>query len=207
MFSGIVESSSPILSFEQTDEFVFRLIVGRPAFFDDIKLGDSVATNGVCLTVVSFDTDRLSFDVAKETLAVTGWASDSKLQPHQQVNLERSLRFGDRVHGHFLSGHVDELGEVVKAEPLDDSTWLLGIQLSLRSLPYVWKKGSIGLSGVSLTVNEFKDRTVEVGLIPETLKLTNLKSFKVGDKINIEYDWMAKAIYHQTQNLKSERKI
>ncbi len=207
MFSGIVESSSPILSFEQTDEFVFRLIVGRPSFFDDIKLGDSVATNGVCLTVVDFDTDTLSFDVAKETLAVTGWASDSKLQPSQQVNLERSLRFGDRVHGHFLSGHVDELGEVVEAKPLDDSTWLLGIQLSPNSLPYVWKKGSIGLSGVSLTVNEFKGRIVEVGLIPETLKLTNLKSFKVGDKINIEYDWMAKAIYHQTQNLKSERKI
>lgn len=207
MFSGIVESSSPILSFEQTDEFVFRLIVCRPSFFDDIKLGDSVATNGVCLTVVGFDKDTLSFDVAKETLAVTGWASGSKLQPSQQINLERSLRFGDRVHGHFLSGHVDELGEVVKAEPLDDSTWLLGIQLSPNSLPYVWKKGSIGLSGVSLTVNEFKGRIVEVGLIPETLKLTNLKSFKVGDKINIEYDWMAKAIYHQTQNLKSERKI
>lgn len=202
MFSGIVESSSSVLSFEQTDEFVYRLLVEKPAFFNDIKLGDSIATNGVCLTVVAFDEKTLAFDVGKETLQVTQWAGSRGLKPQNQVNLERSLRFGDRVHGHFLSGHVDELGEVVKAEPLDGSTWLLAVKLTDQCLPYVWKKGSLGISGVSLTVNRFENNVAEVGLIPETLKLTNLQSFKVGDPINIEYDWMAKAIYQQTQNLK-----
>lgn len=202
MFSGIVESSSPILSFKQTDQYVFRLQLAKPDFFDDLKLGDSVATNGVCLTVVAYDNSTVEFEIGKETLEVTGWGKWNLLQEGQRLNLERSLKFGDRIHGHFLSGHVDEVGEVIEARPIDESTWSLGVKLSPKCLPYVWDKGSIGISGVSLTVNRFKDNTVWVGLIPETLKLTNLKSFKVGDKINIEYDWMAKAIYHQTQNLK-----
>lgn len=206
MFSGIVEASSQILSYQQTDQFVFRLKVQKPQFFDDIKLGDSIATNGVCLTVAEFDDESLQFDLASETLKVTGW-DRSPLQTGQKLNLERSLKFGDRVHGHFLSGHVDQLGEVVKAENLDQSTWVLQVKLKRDSLPYVWKKGSIGISGVSLTVNSYEDYVVEVCLIPETLKLTNLKTFKVGDLINIEYDWMAKAIYYQTQNILKMREL
>lgn len=206
MFSGIVEASSQILSYQQTDKFLFRLKVQKPQFFDDIKLGDSIATNGVCLTIVAFDQQSIEFDLAAETLRVTGW-DQKPLQKGQSLNLERSLKFGDRVHGHFLSGHVDCLGEVVKAQNMDESTWILQVKLNSDSLPFVWQKGSIGISGVSLTVNKYEDFIVEVCLIPETLKLTNLKSFMLGDLINIEYDWMAKAMYYQTQNLKKMREL
>lgn len=205
MFSGIVEASSPVLEYQQTDKKLFRLKVQKPVFFDDLKTGDSIAVNGVCLTVVDFNSKSVSFDLAQETLSVTGW-SEKPLQVGQLLNLERSLRLGDRIHGHLLSGHVDRVAEVVGAEPLDESTWSLQVQLgdTKAAAPYVWKKGSIGLSGVSLTVNSYIEGVVEVCLIPETLKLTNLKQFKKGDRINIEFDWMAKALFNQTQNMKKE---
>lgn len=207
MFSGIVESSSEVLSFTQTDKFVFRLKIKKPVFFSDLKFGDSVAVNGICLTVVEFDDKTVQFDVAFETLKVTGW-DKSPLKPGQRLNLERSLKFGDRVHGHFLSGHVDNLGEVVYSQALDASTWMMRIKLNDSMAKYfVWPKGSIGLSGVSLTVNAFEDQTVEVCLIPETLNVTCLKDFQVGDFINIEYDWMAKAIYQQTKQFQQTQNL
>lgn len=197
MFTGIVEKSSRIIETSKLDDSVFRISIIKPESFDDLKNGDSICVNGVCLTVINFTDKLMDFDLGPETLQVTGWTMESL--KNSQVNLERSMKFGDRIHGHFLSGHVDEVGEIT-ASYSDGNAWFINVLLTDQSKNFVWKKGSIGLSGVSLTVNNYYENTVSVCLIPETIKLTNLSDFKVGDKINIEYDWMAKAFYNQAKN-------
>jgi riboflavin synthase len=202
VFTGIVESSSKLNHFatndSKSDSSVYRISINRPKQFSDIKEGDSVCVNGVCLTVVSFDNESMRFDIGPETLKITGWKAESLI--NKSVNLERSMKFGDRIHGHFLSGHVDEVATIVSSVP-NGEAWDITLKLSVHSKNYVWKKGSLGISGVSLTVNEFKDLMVSVCLIPETIKLTNLTEFKIGDAVNIEYDWMAKAFYNQIKNM------
>ena len=195
MFSGIIEAKSSILMTQDLDR-ALRIRVQRPLTFDDIKLGDSVAVNGVCLTIEECTPELLTFTLAAETLKVLRWTQAPwTLHP---VNLERSLRFGDRIHGHLVSGHVDELGEVVKAESFGDS-WLLDVSFDSGKSDLIWKKGSITIQGVSLTVNEVKGSILSVCLIPETVKRTNLSEFKVHDFVNLEYDWMAKALIHSFQ--------
>lgn len=199
MFTGIVESSAKIVYFENSDQSVYRIHVQRPESFDDLKDGDSVCVNGVCLTIVSYNHDSkvMAFDIGPETLKITGWDESTLL--NKNVNLERSMKYGDRVHGHFLSGHVDETATVVSAAA-NGEAWDITLKLSENGKRYVWKKGSLGISGVSLTVNEFDGQNLSVCLIPETIKLTNLTEFKPGQSINIEYDWMAKAVYEQIKN-------
>ena len=114
------------------------------------------------------------------------------------VNLERSLRFGDRIHGHLVTGHVDSLGLVTRSEALGEN-WYLDAEISRNLMSYVWHKGSITLNGVALTVNEVKGQIVSVCLIPETLKRTNLALIKAGNYINVEPDYMAKAIQRMQQ--------
>lgn len=190
MFSGIVESVMPILSSEKLSN-AYRIKVEKPNEFDDIKLGDSIACDGVCLTVEAFDNETLTFALAAETIKVLQWTPESWLG--KRLNLERSLRFGDRIHGHLVTGHVDSLGKVVRAELIGES-FFLDVQVQPTILPYVWKKGSVTLNGVSLTVNELEKDIVSVCLIPETLKRTNLGDLKVGSTINVEPDYMARAI-------------
>lgn len=198
MFSGIIEKSCKVLSFALIKPSIYRMVLEKPDSFTDLKSGDSVCINGVCLTLVdSLEKEAkatMSFDVAYETLKVTGW--DTKKMLSQIVNVERSLSYGDRVHGHFLSGHVDALAEVFDIY-MEGESKILKIKLPEGAQKFVWPKGSIGISGVSLTVNYFVDNIAEVCLIPETLKRTNLGQFKTADPINIEYDWMAKAVYNQ----------
>ncbi len=188
MFSGIVENQVQIRAFRPRHE-VFELVVDRPAGFDDIALGDSIATNGVCLTVESLDSQQIQFALAPETLKITGW--NTSLKPGQFVNLERSLRFGDRIHGHLVQGHVDTLGDVLTFEKSAESAWLT-VRLPTTFLKFVWKKGSITLNGVSLTINEVMGDTITVCLIPETLKRTNLNDLVAGDKLTIEADSLAR---------------
>lgn len=195
MFSGIVEAQSPILKIQNLQQAV-RIWVQRPAHFDDLKSGDSIACNGVCLTVESFDADSMQFTLALETLNVL------RLQPESlvgtRVNLERSLRFGDRVHGHLVTGHVEGLGKVLKNEAYGDS-WLLDIELPANLMKWVWKKGSLTVHGVSLTVNEVHGSHVSLCLIPETVQRTNLAQFAVGHLLNIETDYLAKALLQSRQ--------
>jgi riboflavin synthase len=191
MFSGIIEACAPILSVEPRGDLL-TIFVKRPASFDDVKLGDSIATNGVCLTVEDFSSEKMKFTLGAETLKITGWNAD--LLSDQTMNLERSLRFGDRIHGHFVSGHVDATAEVLSVEKSE--SWIL--KFSTRSLnsKMLWSKGSIAIQGVSLTLNEVTPQELSVCLIPETLNRTNLKNLKVGDIVNIEYDNWAKAFVH-----------
>lgn len=190
MFSGIVESVMPILSSEELNN-AYRIKVQQPSEFNDLKLGDSIACDGACLTVEAFDGQAMTFALAAESIKVLNWNKDTWIG--KQLNLERSLRFGDRIHGHLVTGHVDSLGVVQKAQ-LDGDSFFLDIEVADSILPYVWKKGSVTFNGVSLTVNEVHKKTISVCLIPETVKRTNLGSLKVGDTVNVEPDYIARAM-------------
>lgn len=190
MFSGIVESVMPIVSSQELSS-AYRIQIKKPIEFNDIKLGDSIACDGACLTVEAFDDAQITFALAAETIKVLEWNPQSWVG--KVVNLERSLRFGDRIHGHLVTGHVDSLGEVVRAD-LEGESFFLDVQVKDTILPYVWKKGSVTLNGVSLTVNDLRENVVSVCLIPETLKRTNLGELKPGAKVNVEPDYMARAI-------------
>lgn len=202
MFSGIVESVQPILTVQKGTGPLIRIKVEKPIEFNDLKNGDSVAVDGVCLTVEAFDQDSITFALAAETLRVLRWSPENPdhLQG-RKLNLERSLRFGDRIHGHLVTGHVDSLGEVIRSEGHGEN-WFLDVLVAPTILPFIWKKGSITLNGVSLTVNEILGTRVSVGLIPETVKRTNLGLLKVGDHVNVEPDYMAKALQRMLETQK-----
>jgi riboflavin synthase len=191
MFSGIVEATAPVLFVEKRENLV-QVRVSRPVYFDDLKNGDSISCNGVCLTVESWDENSMQFSLANETLQVLKINADELRG--QVWNLERSLRFGDRVHGHLVTGHVEALGEVLRSEAVGES-WFIDVRVPKNFSRYIWKKGSIALQGVSLTVNEFADGVVSVCLIPETVKRTNLSAMKPGQLINVETDYLAKAYF------------
>tara|TARA_B100001248_G_scaffold224187_1_gene181279 strand:- start:6802 stop:7407 length:606 start_codon:yes stop_codon:yes gene_type:complete len=192
MFAGIVEAKSPILSSKTRDQ-VIEIQVQRPANFDDIKVGDSIAVNGVCLTVEDFTPESLQFAIGHETMRVTAWQAENL--ENLVCNLERSLRLGDRIHGHLMSGHVEGLGKVAALEKAGENL-LLYIQIPESFAPLVWNKGGLCVQGVSLTVNEIKNHQVSICLIPETLRQTNLANLQVGDSVNLEADYFAKAMRH-----------
>lgn len=190
MFSGLVEAVEKVLSAEPLAG-ACRLRVARPAEFTDIKNGDSIAVDGACLTVENHGPDFIEFTLAAESLRILAWTPESLRS--RRVNLERSLRFGDRLHGHMVSGHVESLGHVTRSQR-DGESLFMDVQLDPAARTTVWKKGAVALNGVSLTVNEFKNDVVSVCLIPETQKRTNLADLRVGDPITVESDWMAKAV-------------
>lgn len=192
MFAGIVEAVSKVHMVEERPSRVI-LQIERPENYSDIHLGDSIAVNGVCLTVESFDANTMTFSLGAETLRLLG--QDFLKSP---LNLERSLRFGDRIHGHLVTGHVEALGEVLRSEAQGES-WFLDVRVPKTILRFVWPKGSITLHGVSLTVNNIEKDVVSVCLVPETQKRTNLTSLKIGGPINVEADYMAKAVTHAAE--------
>jgi riboflavin synthase len=201
MFSGIVEAVSEIKTSQELTN-AYRIQIEKPVTFDDLHLGDSVACDGVCLTVEAFDDQQITFALAAETIQVLRWNPSSWIG--KKINLERSLRFGDRIHGHLVTGHVDSLAEVIRAE-LQGESFFLDIQVAATVMPYVWNKGSITINGVSLTVNKVNGAVVEVCLIPETLKRTNLGALTPGQMVNVEPDYMARAVVAAARNWNSEK--
>lgn len=201
MFTGIIETTSLISAIEKKGS-VSQILIQKPIAFDDIKIGDSIAVNGVCLTVEKITQDSLLFAVGPETLKITNW--DKILAKNSEMNLERSLKFGDRVHGHLVTGHVDAVGKIVDTLSTD-GTLFFAVQIPQQFKKYVWKKGSMCIEGVSLTINEVDNDVVSFYLIPETLKKTNLKNIKAGDDVNLEFDYMAKAAIHSQEIQKSEQ--
>jgi riboflavin synthase len=201
MFSGIIESQGRVLSARKAFGGI-QIQIEKPIEFSDLKAGDSIATSGVCLTLETQDASSMTFTLGAETLQVTEWEA-ATLQG-SSVNLERSLKFGDRVHGHMVSGHVDALGEVVETQDLQGSL-ILRIRVPKEYERFIWKKGSWAVNGVSLTVNEVKAGIAEVCLIPETLKRTNLSALKAGSKVNIEVDQMARALMQALQASGAEK--
>lgn len=192
MFSGIIEAQSRIIRSEKSNESL-RIWIQKPMGFDDLNVGDSISTNGVCLTVEKWDENEIQFCLGAETLKILNTGIDFWFK--NNLNLERSLVFGQRVHGHLVTGHVDSLARVQKSEQFGDC-WMIQVQIPSEFHSYFWKKGSICLNGVSLTVNSFEKGIVEVCLIPETILATNLKYFNEGDLMSFEVDYLAKAYFH-----------
>lgn len=196
MFTGIIEATSEIIEAQLGDDCL-RIQVEKPAGFDDISVGDSIACNGVCLTVEKVKKKSLRFAIGHETLKITHWEKmDFAEKP---INLERSLVYGERIHGHLVSGHVDQMVELLDMKSEGESL-VLKFSLPKELAPYIWKKSSVTVNGVSLTVNNVRTEDFDVCLIPETLKKTNLSSLAVGDRVTIESDYYMKGLLQAKEN-------
>ncbi len=192
MFTGIVQAVGLIVSVEPQGDGV-RLVVDVDALpVDDLALGDSVAVAGCCLTVVAQKDSLLSFDVSAETLRCT-----CGLDREGEVNLELALRFGDRLGGHLVSGHVDGVGRVVSFAAVVDDPWgshELVVEAPAELARFIAAKGSITIDGVSLTVNRVDDARFAVNLIPHTLAVTTLKALAPDARVNLEIDLLARYV-------------
>jgi riboflavin synthase len=187
MFTGIVERTVRVASVSDGTGFV-RLNLA--AEWSDIKPGDSVAVNGVCLTVAEIERPLVSFDVIPETLRKTNLGL---LKAGDMVNVERSLRAGDRIDGHFVQGHVDGTARLVD-QLASEHEWRLTVQPPAELIKFVVPKGSVAIDGVSLTVASLAQDRFEVALIPTTLSLTTLSSRPIGWPFNFEADVLSKTI-------------
>ena len=139
-----------------------------------------------------FDSTKMQFSLGQETLQVLQWKQQD--WKNRKINVERSLKLSDRIHGHLVTGHVEALGKVLRSDQVGEN-WFLDVEVPTNLLPLIWKKGSITLHGVSLTVNTLEKNILQVCLIPETQKRTNLIELKKDDFIHLESDYMAKAFY------------
>lgn len=187
MFTGIIEVSARVLAFTR-EETSWVLEVRAAEVAARVQVGDSVAINGVCLTVRQIAGRNLKFDVLEETRSVTNLA---EVVAGTEVNLERSLKVGGRMGGHFVTGHVDGQG-VVEIWEERGSDWFLQIRPPQEFLKYVVHKGSIAINGVSLTIAAVDAEVFAVWIIPHTREVTNFNLMKVGDYVNLECDMLAK---------------
>ena len=190
MFTGIVQAVGRIVAVEPRSEGV-QVAVDAGAFAQkDIAVGDSIALNGCCLTVVAIDAGTMRFDVSSETLSCT-----TGLDGIGAVNLEKALRFSDRLGGHLMSGHVDGVGVVQRAEAVaEGGSVLLEVAVPSELARFVAPKGSIAIDGVSLTVNDVHGRHFSVNLIPHTLAVTSLGALRTGARVNLEVDLIARYV-------------
>ena len=190
MFTGLIQSVGKVVSKHQKGGDLQFVIETHFHDMTEVQLGDSIAINGVCLTVTTINNSQVSVDVSVETIQKT---DVSNWQLGTQLNLEKSLTLKDKLGGHMVSGHVDAMAECVSIEASARSTVY---QFSVPSAldKYIVKKGSLAISGVSLTVNNIEDCVVSVNLIPHTIENTNLGLIETGDKVNIEIDTIARYV-------------
>jgi riboflavin synthase len=188
MFTGIIEAVGRINQVEKRDKGVRLTIASDRLDFSDVAVGDSIAANGVCLTVIALSGNAYTVDVSQESLNCTVGLGELG-----EVNLEKAMRLSDRLGGHLVSGHVDGVGEVVKFEPVGESHQLV-IRAPGDISRFIAPKGSITVNGVSLTVNEVRDGTFSINLIPHTVEVTTLKYLKPGARVNLEVDMLARYV-------------
>jgi riboflavin synthase len=192
MFTGITEHVGKIEEF-QHDEKGGRLRIsleGAPSIASEMKLGDSMAVNGCCLTVVEFDTNSFAADLSGETLRRTAFGEKKSGQP---VNLERPLAATARLGGHFVQGHVDGIGRVTRLVPEGDNWWL-SVCVPEDHRRYVAENGSIAIDGISLTVARWQEGIADIAIIPFTYEHTNVHAMSVNDAVNLETDILAKYV-------------
>lgn len=189
MFTGIVEETGQVLAFEPSAT-AWKLTVSAQVALADLALGDSIAVNGCCLTATGFDATSLRFDILEETRRLTNF---STLTRGAKVNLERSLRFGGKVSGHFVTGHIDALGTVENLEPRGKDVYLK-VRVPMGFTRYIVHKGSIAVDGISLTIAEVTDDAFAVWIIPHTREVTNLSEKRPGDPVNLEFDLLGKHV-------------
>ncbi len=190
MFNGIIRNTGIIKQIKKKSKSMILTIQS------DIKIGknmigSSISCNGVCLTLTSKKRDLLTFYLSQETIKRSNF---SKSQVGQILNMEKSLKFGEEVSGHYIQGHVDTIGKIKNIQIID-KTWLIKISIPFNFRKYIVEKASIHINGVSLTISKKKKNYFEINIIPHTLKLTNLKKIKVNDLINIEFDIFGKYLY------------
>ena len=189
MFTGLIEEVGKVESLS-TRKGTKRIIVSSSLLVQELKTGDSIAVNGVCLTALDIGKESFAADLAAETIERT---SLTRLQTGSLVNLELPTKAGGRLGGHVVQGHVDGVGKVIGLEQISGGEdWKLTIDLPSGLERYVVFKGSISIEGISLTVAKIEERAVIVAVIPHTYESTNLKSLKPGDPVNIEVDVIAK---------------
>lgn len=189
MFTGLVEEIATINSIKKGN-ISSQITINSTKVIEDIKIGDSISTNGICLTVTSFTRDTFTVDVMAETLRVS---SLSRLANGDKVNLERALRLGDRLGGHMVSGHIDGIGAIEDFKT-EDNAKIVTISTSSKLLRYIIYKGSIAIDGVSLTVFYVDNNVFKVSIIPHTASVTTLLDKNIGDKVNLECDMIGKYI-------------
>jgi riboflavin synthase len=188
MFTGIIQAVGQVRELTLAERAARLVIATDKLDLADVGIGDSIAVDGVCLTVTDLLSDAFSADVSPETLACT-----AGFELAAAVNLEKALRLSDRLGGHLVSGHVDGAGTVVRFEPVGDNR-LLAVRVPADLGRYVARKGSITVNGVSLTVNEVESDVLRVNLIPHTLAETNLGRLRSGAQVNLEVDLVARYI-------------
>lgn len=198
MFTGLVEEIGKIESVIKSTKSA-RITIKAKKILEDVKLGDSICTNGVCLTVTSFDSGKFTVDVMAETMRRSNLKT---LSLGAEVNLERALRVGDRLGGHIVSGHIDGVGQIKSYEQEDNAVWIT-IEAPGEVLRYIVEKGSIAIDGVSLTVAYVDESIFKVSIIPHTKDMTTLLRKKIGDVVNLECDMVGKYI-EKFLNVKEE---
>lgn len=194
MFTGLIHDLGTIAEAKAQQEGLRVNIVSESPFFTTVKIGESIAVDGVCLTVSACGNENFITMVSPETLARTkgfkeGWT----------VNLERALQIGDRLGGHFVSGHIDDVGQIEGMSPMGDFIELI-IKVPQNLSVFLAEKGSVAVNGISLTINGFDHQRLKLMLIPETWHKTNLQFLEKGDVVNLEVDLIARYVVHCLRN-------
>ncbi len=190
MFTGLIEDVGKILAL-QSEKGGLLIEVSSPFSLKNTQIGDSIAVDGVCLTVIDKKENSFKAQISPETLSKTTFKYKKIGDP---VNLERALKLGDRLGGHLVSGHVDGIGKILSINPIENFYRFI-IEIPENLAIYLVKKGSIAIDGISLTINDCKNNNLELMIIPHTLKMTTLGLKKTGDLVNIEIDMIAKMVY------------
>jgi riboflavin synthase len=189
MFTGIIEEVGRIKSIKK-NQMSASLVIESTHVLEDTQIGDSIATNGVCLTVTSKSDKEFTVDVMVETMRSSNLLH---LRPNDQVNLERALTLSTRLGGHLVSGHVDCVGKILDFTNEENAVWIT-VELSDEVMRYMMNKGSIALDGVSLTIQRMTKNSVSVSIIPHTKEVTTLLTKRIGDVVNVEVDMIAKYV-------------
>ena len=195
MFSGIIADVGSISRATDRDGGLRLTIATTALDMGDVHIGDSIAVNGICLTVIEHTVDSFTVDVSRETLDCTAGLATTGAR----VNLEKALRLSDRLDGHMVSGHVDGVGEVIEFSNLGES-WKLVVRAPQALAKYIALKGSVTINGVSLTINQVNGVEFSVNLIPHTLAMTNLKNLHTGSRVNLEVDLIARYVERMMQD-------
>ncbi|RBP65905.1 riboflavin synthase alpha chain [Alkalibaculum bacchi] len=194
MFTGLVEEIGIVKNIQKTSQSA-RITIEASIVLEDVKLGDSICTNGVCLTVTNLQNNRFSVDVMPETVRASSLKS---LRSGSSVNLERALKASDRLGGHIVSGHIDGVGIIQHFKEEENATWItIATQQSI--LKYIVERGSIAIDGTSLTVAYVDDRVFKVSIIPHTKEKTILLRKRIGDEVNLECDVIGKYVEKLTR--------
>ena len=197
MFTGIIEELGKIINITNKGDLK-QIKIDTSVVYEDAVIGDSIAVNGVCLTLTKKDKNILSFDVMNETIKKTDLSS---LTIGSYVNLESALKVGAKVSGHYVYGHIDGKRKILNLSNLPGKSYL-DISVDKDDLKYIVNKGSISISGISLTIAEVHDNWIRIGLIPHTIENTILKNKKTGDPVNVEFDMLGKYVEKQKNNTK-----